>query len=120
MAIKPPAWCSRAVPVPAGWKHWTTNEILLPKKFTEEQIAEFWAEKEVAPASTTPEPELIDEAVHDMITEGKIEAAVAASELETMTKKELEELGREHGLELDRRLTKKTLVEQMKDIIPSK
>lgn len=120
MAIKPPAWCSRAVPVPAGWKHWTTNEILLPKKFTEEQIAEFWAEKEGAPASAAPEPELIDEAVHDMITEGKIEAAMAASELETMTKKELEELGREHGLELDRRLTKKSLVEQMKDVIPSK
>ena len=34
-----------------------------------------------------------------------------------MTKKELEELGREHGVELDRREKKSTLIEKMKDIL---
>jgi len=34
-----------------------------------------------------------------------------------MSKRELEELGREHGVELDRRSSKKVLVEQMKDIL---
>jgi len=111
MTIKPPAWCSRAVPVPHGWKHWATSEILLPKMFTQEQIAEFWAEKEgvtapVAPAPV-PEPVVVEEAseVHD---------------LESLSKRQLEELGREHGVELDRRQSKSSLVSQMKDIITSK
>jgi uncharacterized membrane protein YebE (DUF533 family) len=122
MAIKPPAWCRRAVPVPHGWKHWATSEILLPKTFTQEQIDEFWAEKEgaSAPAAPAPEPVATDEDVQDMITEGKIQAAMADSELDAMSKKELENLGREHGVELDRRQSKKSLVTQMKGIITSK
>ena len=124
MTIKPPAWCSRAVPVPHGWKHWATSEILLPKMFTQEQIDEFWAEKEgaaapVAPAPA-PAPVATEEDVQDMITEGKIQAGMAASALDAMSKKELEDLGREHGVELDRRQSKKALVEQMKGIITSK
>ena len=119
MAIKPPAWCRRAVPVLHGWKHWATSEILLPKTFTQEQIDEFWAEKEGA-AAPAPAPVATEEDVQDMITEGKIQAAMADNELSSMSKKELEDLGREHGVELDRRQSKKALVEQMKDIIPSK
>ena len=122
MAIKPPAWCKRAVPVPHGWKHWATSEILLPKTFTQEQIDEFWAEKDEAPAPAAPAPEPVatDEDVQDMITEGKIQAAMADSTLDAMSKKELENLGREHGVELDRRQSKKSLVTQMKGIITSK
>ena len=55
-----------------------------------------------------------------MITEGKIQAAMADSTLDAMSKKELENLGREHGVELDRRQSKKSLVTQMKGIITSK
>ena len=128
MAIKPPAWCKRAVPVPHGWKHWATSEILLPKTFTQEQIDEFWAEKEgvSAPAAPAPEPVATDEEVHDMIQQGKIEAemirfeAEQTSNLESISKRELEDLGREHGVELDRRQSKKSLVTQMKGIITSK
>ena len=68
-----------------------------------------------------------------MNQEGKIEAAMAKheewqavdvnqdgviDELESMTKIELEELGREYGVELDRRKTRKTLIEQMRSILP--
>jgi hypothetical protein len=38
-------------------------------------------------------------------------------DLQAMTKLELELLGREHGVELDRRKSKATLVEQMKDLM---
>ena len=108
MAIKPPAWCSRAVPVPHGWKHWATSEILLPKKFTQEQIDEFWAEKNgTLPVEVSVEP-----------PEEPVESA--PEELESMSKDELELLGREHGVELDRRKTKKSLIEQMKGILGSK
>lgn len=118
MAIKPPSWCSKAVPTPRGWKHWATSEILLNKRFSQEQIDEFYAERDGGAT---------DQEVHDMIQRGKIEAEMArfeaeqaTADLESMSKKELEALGREHGVELDRRKSKKVLVDQMKDIVPSK
>jgi hypothetical protein len=119
MAIKPPSWCSKAVPTPRGWKHWATSEILLNKQFTEDQINEFYAERDGVASD--------EKDLHDMIQRGKIEAEVirfeaeqAANDLESMSKRELEALGREHGVELDRRASKRTLVEQMRDIVPSK
>jgi hypothetical protein len=42
---------------------------------------------------------------------------VTTDDLEGMSKLELEDLGREYGVELDRRYKKSTLVEQMKNII---
>lgn len=42
------------------------------------------------------------------------------SELNRMTKAELETLGREHGVELDRRKKKATLVEEIKSVVPCK
>lgn len=122
MAIKPPAWCRRAVPVLHGWKHWATSEILLPKTFTQEQIDEFWAEKNGTVTVT------VTDEVHSTGGETPVYEDVDSititidepSEIESMSKKELEDLGREHGVELDRRQSKKALVEQMKEIITSK
>jgi hypothetical protein len=43
------------------------------------------------------------------------------AELAKWTKKDLEHLGREHGIELDRRLTKAKLVDQVwKEVKPKK
>ena len=42
---------------------------------------------------------------------------ITAADLEKLSKRELEDLGREYGVELDRRYKKSTLVEQMKNII---
>jgi len=42
---------------------------------------------------------------------------ITAADLEGMSKRELEALGREYGVELDRRFKKSTLVEQIKNII---
>ena len=39
------------------------------------------------------------------------------ADLKGMSKIELEELGREHGVELDRRKSKKVLVKTMKDLL---
>ncbi len=43
--------------------------------------------------------------------------SITEADLEGMSKRELEELGREYGVELDRRFKKSTLVEKMKNII---
>ena len=45
------------------------------------------------------------------------EAPIGGKSLEEMTKVQLEALGRQHGIELDRRLHKETLIEQISDAI---
>jgi len=45
------------------------------------------------------------------------EAPTNNKNLESMTKLELEALGRQYGVELDRRHTKTRLIEQLKEII---
>ena len=98
VTIKPPSWCSKAVPTTRGWKHWATAEILLNKKFTQDQIDDFYG-----------------------VTAYEFEAEPAVAAVsDSMSKKELEELGREHGIELDRRVSKKTLVGQMLSKLTSK
>lgn len=118
MVIKPPGWCSHAIPGANGWTDPNTGEVYASARFTQAQIDEFYG---------------VDQAIHDDIQNGKIEAMIANAEpyefgevetdlpvddLESMTKAELEELGREHGVELDRRKSKKFLVETMREIMP--
>ena len=130
MAIKPPAWCAGAIPeMNKGWVDPNTNELLVSSRFTQAQVDEFYGV-----------PSFED--IQDMNQEGKIEAGMAfadkveptvvdedewqaedlnqdgvVDELESMTKKELELLGREHGVELDRRKTRKSLVSQMRNLL---
>ena len=47
--IKPPSWKKDAVPTPKGWRHPKTGELLLPKKLSEADIAEYMG----APAPVT-------------------------------------------------------------------
>lgn len=117
MAIKPPGWCANAIPGPNGWTDPNSGEVYASARFTQAQIDEFYGNTAA-----------VDQAIHDDIQNGKIEAAMAAHEevetdmpvddLESMSKVELEELGREHGVELDRRKSKKSLVETMRGILP--
>jgi len=130
MAIKPPAWCAGAIPeMNKGWVDPSTNELLVSSRFTQAQVDEFYGV-----------PSFED--IQDMNQEGKIEAGMAfadkveptvvdedewqaedlnqdgvVDELESMTKKELELLGREHGVELDRRKNRKSLVSQMRNLL---
>lgn len=118
--IKAPKWCGDAVPVTSkGWVS-PSGELLVSSRFTQAQVDEWYGNA-------------VDEILHDIITEGKIEAtmenyaAVAKDamsydhtkedDLESMTKLELEILGREHGVELDRRKTKATLVSEMREVL---
>lgn len=110
--IKPPAWCKGAIPTPRGWVNPKTKELLKAQKFSEAQIDEFFGTDEII-ITSTPEP--LFEApttVEEFVEEHYVEL-----DLENMTKLELEELGREYGIELDRRHTKETLIEQLNEVI---
>ena len=52
--------------------------------------------------------------VHEIIEE---DVTVEDLEYEEMSKLELEEIGREHGIELDRREKKSSLIDKLKDAI---
>lgn len=90
MAIKPPAWCSHAVPVKnKGWVDPKSGELYKSSRFTQAEIDEFHGTAAPAPAPMPePEPIAIDEEIHDLITEGKIEAAMLAQELEESNEEE--------------------------------
>ena len=108
MAISGPKGSS---PTHRGWVS-AGGELLKAQKIGKAAITE-WHMLNSSGGAT-------EEQVQDMITEGKIQAAMADHELSSMSKKQLEDLGREHGVELDRRQSKKSLVTQMKGIITSK
>jgi len=59
-----------------------------------------------------PAPEPV---VEEVLITPEEEVLTEASPLEDMTKKELEEYGRTMGIELDRRRSKETLIEELRE-----
>jgi len=106
MTIKAPAWCSNAIPTARGWEDPDTGELYASGGFTQEQIDEFFG--------ITPVVEQVEVPAE---VQTLTEAPVGDKSLEDMSKIELEALGRQHGVELDRRKKKSTLVEKMTGIL---
>ena len=88
-----------AVPTPRGWMNPNTNEILSVRKFSQAEIDEFYGVD-----TSKPEPTV----------EMLVEAPRNNASLEEMSKSELEALGMEHGVDLDRRYSKKKLISALK------
>ena len=107
MAISPPNFQKDAIPTPQGWRHPRTNELLVSRKLSSEDINEYYGIKpEVTMLKESPTT--FEEAKDELITE---------DDLELKTKLELEAIGREHGIELDRRKNKADLIEELKQVI---
>lgn len=104
--IKAPAWCEHAVPTVSGWEDPDTGELFVSSGFTQEQIDEFYGVNQI---NEVPEPEV----------QSLNEAPANHTSLDEMTKVELEALGRQHGVELDRRLKKESLISQMSKLLKS-
>ena len=116
----PPAWKKDAICTERGWRHPRTNELLVSRGFTTEEV-EMYNNKSAEPIDMTiPEPPVEVVVEHNNSQEMLVEVPEPAhteESLDGMTKRELEDLGREHGIELDRRKSKKVLVEQMKGVL---
>ena len=107
MGISPPNFQKDAIPTPQGWRHPRTNELLVSRKISSEDINEYYGIKpEVTMLKESPTT--FEEAKGELITE---------DDLESKTKLELEAIGREHGIELDRRKNKSDLIEELKEVI---
>ena len=109
MAIKPPNWAKGAIPTPQGWKNKRTGELLVAQKISKSQIDEFFGvEPEIQ--TLTESPTTAEEAKEEWFGD-------ETPDLDSMTKLELEALGRENGIELDRRKNKADLIEELKEVI---
>ena len=111
--IQVPSWCENAIPTYRGWEDPQTGELFVSSGFTPEEIAEWHGD---LPEPASPPPSLEERrAVSglEMLTE----APANHKPLEKMTKVQLESLGRQHGVELDRRKNKKSLVATMKGLL---
>ena len=107
MALSPPNFQKDAIPTPQGWRHPRTNELLVSRKISSEDINEYYGIKpEVTMLKESPTT--FEEAKDELITE---------DDLESKTKLELEAIGREHGIELDRRKNKSDLIEELKEVL---
>ena len=112
MAISPPNFQKDAVPTPQGWRHPSTNELLVSRKISADDINEYYGikpEVTMLKESPTNVQEAKDELYGDITEE--------EDSLESKTKLELEAIGREHGIELDRRKNKADLIEELKEVI---
>ena len=109
--MQPPNYQRDAIPTRQGWRHPRTRELLISRSISQSAIDEYL----VAP----PEPQMLKESPTNF-EEAKEELMVVdnlPSELEKMTKLELEEKGREHGIELDRRKNKADLIVELKEVL---
>lgn len=101
MAIRGP---KGAHPTKRGWVNPKTGELLKSQKISQEDIDAFFGVV-VEPA---PAPVETDDVVEDYNQDGVID------EIESMTKVQIEEYGRTIGIELDRRKSKATMIEDLK------
>ena len=108
--IQVPSWCENAIPTYRGWEDPQTGELFVSSGFTPEEIAEWHGD---LPEPASPPPSLEERRSVSMLTEAPANNVA----LEKMTKLQLESLGRQHGVELDRRKNKKSLVATMKGLL---
>ena len=119
MAISPPNYQKDAVPTMRGWTHPRTGELLKAQKLTQEQIDEYNGVSTAQTLTESPvnEEEFAAEHLDAIELEYDDEEYWTEEDIDGMSKIELEELGREYGIELDRRHNKEVLVEQLKAVM---
>ena len=126
MAISPPNYQKDAIPTPRGWTHPRTGELLKAQKLSEQQIGEYLGENitsappepieiTINPVSLTESPTTEEEFIDEVMIELDEDEYWTEDDLDGMNKEELEELGREYNIELDRRKTKSVLIAELKE-----
>ena len=115
MTIKPPSWAKNAVPTLNGWRDPRSNELLKSMSITQDQVEAYSPvfEKPAIKKSPRPETPPMPKPIPAQLNE----APANNTSMENMSKLQLEALGRQHGVELDRRKTKADLIDELNEII---
>jgi len=125
MAITPPTWAKGAHPTNKGWMK--GRELLKAQPFTQAEIDE-WYDVPVASAKTAVEPKPTPQPLREVVDDPNpaptpapapqpLHEVVPSGNLDDMSKKELEILARDSGVELDRRMSKRKLLEVVRGIL---
>jgi len=112
MPIKPPSWAKNAMPTVNGWQEPRTGELLKSQRMSQRDIDVY--NGVIAPVSApAPIPTPI---VEEVIVQQLNEAPQNNMALDDMSKTQLEAVGRQHGVELDRRKSKTALLAELKTV----
>jgi hypothetical protein len=114
--LQAPKWCKEAVPTLRGWAHPTTGELYVARRFTQEQIDEFYGKVEEAVNDmygVDHDYVKVNEEVEYEAPSMLHEAPVGHKSLESMTKNELLALAEERGVKVSKFSTKKTIMEKL-------
>lgn len=107
--ITPPNYKKDAIPTLIGWRDPRSREILVSRTISQADINEYMG---IVEEEAVKEIEKVVEVEQD-IAPGR----TAKVNINSLSKKGLETLAREHGVELDRRKSKTVLLEEVKEII---
>ena len=112
----PAKWMKNAVATNRGWENEKTGEVYKKINGLKDKIDELAPPKKKSAAKTKVE---VVETPESGSEESDSEESDRPGELENLTKLELEALGREHGIELDRRKKKEDLISELTEVLPS-
>ena len=98
--MEAPRWCSHAVPTCRGWTDPETGEVLVARRFSQEEIDAFHG------------LDIVEEVQYNAPTMLH-EAPVGHKSLDDMTKAELVALAESTGVEVSRYSTKAVLIEAL-------
>tara|TARA_Y100000114_G_scaffold146903_1_gene158108 strand:- start:1062 stop:1463 length:402 start_codon:yes stop_codon:yes gene_type:complete len=124
MARRPltaPSFQRDAIPTKNGWRHPKTGELLVSNNFSQAEIDEYMGHdplEHTHPDGTKHSHEGGDQPHHHH-EDGTMhhheggDVPHTHDNLEDMSKRQLEALGREHGIELDRRKSKIALIGEL-------
>lgn len=105
--IQAPAWAKDAIPTPRGWVRKPGGELLKSQKISDAEIAEYMGESTPAPApAPTPKPAPPAEPA-------PLNEAPPSKDLMSYTRRELEAMAEQYGLELQGNYTKTQLSEAL-------
>lgn len=107
--LQAPRWCAQAIPTAKGWQDPITNELFVARRFTEEQINEFFNEVNKAVDDMYGVTEEVQYEAPQMLHE----APVGHKSLEDMTKAQLVALAEERGIKVSKASNKRTLLEKL-------
>lgn len=105
--LKAPRWCKQAIPTAKGWQDPTTNELFVARRFTEEQINDFFNEVNKAVDDMYGFTEEVQHEAPQMLHEAPV-----GKSLEDMTKAQLVALAEQLGIKVNKRSSKRTLIEK--------
>lgn len=112
-AIKPPSWAKNAIPTSNGWKDPRSGELLKSTNISQEEIDAYSGVVEQHVMKKSPRPETPPMPKPIQLNE----APANNTSMEDMSKLQLEALGRQHGVELDRRKSKTDLIDKLNEVI---